>query len=268
MHAQMRGRLRNAVEGFLSRLGGDGARSVSIYENPTEEIREAAERGRALHLHGMPGAAQPQDKDTRYEENYLYSTRRFPNNTTDNTISTGAVVAGDYDYFGSGVGDPVTSMGYFTTAGTALTYLHTNMDRGGKIPSGRAFRLFELGISFNARAKANDCGQLMDCLSLRFEKQGGQLVIQHGPVRLWPGGTGVNGFSTNTATEGSANGIASLSAVRRFKLPRELNANESFKYTLNAPSATRFVDGTAIGLGAFCEVTIWLYGLVKDRNPS
>lgn len=262
---------QNAAEAFMSRLGA-GAQGVALFETPTEEIRDARERGKSLRLHGMGGRmtqllGQP-EKDTRYEENYLYSTRRFPNNTANDTIGSGAVAAGDYDFFGSGVGDNTNTMGYFTSAGTALTYLHTNMDRGGKIPSGRAFRLFELGISFNARARTGDVAQLMDVLSLRYEKQGGQLVIQHGPVRQWPGGMGVNGFSTYSSTEGAANGIASLAAVRRFRLPRELNANESFKYTLNAPSATRYVDGSAIALSTFCEVTIWLYGLVKDRNPS
>lgn len=266
-------KIRNAIGAFMSRLGPSADR-VAVLANPTDELLDARERGKSVRLHRMGGGGQMQqllgnmDRDTRYEENYLYSTRRFPNNTANDTISTGAVVAGDYDYFNTGVGDSVTNMGYATTAGTGLTYLHTNMDRGGKVPSGRAFRLFEMGISFNARAKAGDIGQLMDCLSLRYEKQGGQLVIQHGPVKLWPGGTGLNGYSTNTATEGSANGIASLAAVRRFKLPRELNANESFKYSLNASSATRYVDGTAIALVAFVEATIWLYGFVKDRNPS
>jgi hypothetical protein len=268
----MHTKLRNATEAFMSRLGV-AAQGVAVFENPTEEIRDAKERGKTLRLHGMGGRMQAmlgntQEKDTRYEENYLYSTRRFPNNTANDTIGAGAVAAGDYDFFGSGVGDATNTMGYYTSGGTALTYLHTNMDRGGKIPSGRAFRLFELGISFNARALTINMAQLMDCLSLRYEKQGGQLVIQHGPVRLWPGGTGVNGFATTSSTEGASNGIASLAAVRRFRLPRELNANESFKYSLNAPSATRFVDGTAITLTAFVEMTIWLYGLVKDRNPS
>jgi hypothetical protein len=265
--------IRNAVESFMGRLGpGSGVR---IWQNPTEEIRDAIDRGRDLKLHGMPGfggrqlmAGLSANKDTRYEENYLYSTRRFPNNTANDTIGAGAVTAGDYDFFGNGVGDAVTTMGYSTTAGTALTYLHTNMDRGGKIPNGRSFRLFELGVSFNARALTTNQAQLLDCLSLRYEKQGGQLVIQHGPIKLWPGGTGLTGFSTNTATEAASNGVASLGAVRRFRLPRQLDANESFKYTLAASSATRYVDGTAIALTAFVEVTIWLYGLTRDRIPS
>lgn len=268
--------LRNAAEAFLSRLGQAGAgRNVNIWQNPTEEIREALDRGKSPMLYGMAGVSRSRlsaglapSRDKRYEENYLYSTRRFPNNTANDTIGAGAVAAQDYDFFNQGVGDAVTTMGYFTTAGTSLTYLHTNMDKGGKIPNGRAFRLFELGISFNARALATNVAQLMDNLALRYEKQGGQLVIQHGPVKLWPGGTGVSGFSTNTATEGSANGLASLGAVRRFRLPRTLNANESFKYSLRADSATRWVDGSAIALTAFVEVTIWLYGVVADKIPE
>lgn len=266
MHTE---KMRRAAEAFMSRLGVRAP--MALLENPTEEIRDSMERGKSLRLHGMAGfnpAMMGIDRDTRYEENYLYSTRRFPNNTANDTIGAGGVAAGDYDYFSTGVGDSVTTMGYAATAGTSLTYLHTNMDRGGKVPQGRAFRLFELGISFNARALTTNIAQLMDVLALRYEKQGGQLVIQHGPVKLWPGGTGVNGYSTNTSTEGAANGIASLSAVRRFRLPRELNANESFKYSVNAPSINRYVDGGLIALTGFVEMTIWLYGLVKDRNPA
>jgi len=205
----------------------------------------------------------------RLEENYLYHTRRFPNDITDNTIGAGAVTAGDYLFFTSGLGDQGTTAGYFSLAN--LTLQQTNMASGGKIPNGRGFRMFDLGISFNAEAIGSNIAQLLDTMNLRFEKQNASLVVQHGPLSFWPGGTGLYGFAATTVTtttiQGATNGLPALTNVRRFRNPRVLSANEQFQYVVNAAAARPNVAAT-VALTAFVEIRIWLFGQVLDAIPQ
>lgn len=257
------------VSKFLNRVGLGGFGTVGVLENPTEEIVHGELSGRRAKL-SLWGAQQRKKPNyIRREENYLWSTRRFPLNTANNTIGSGAVAAGDYDFFGQGIGDAGNTHGYFSL--TNLTPMQTNMDKGGKIPQGRGFAMFELAVSFNAEAIGADIAQLLDTAALRYEKQAGQLVIQHGPIRQWPGGTGISGYATTTATtttkEAASSGVPSLTSNRRFQQPRLLNANESFKYVVNA-AATKPKDNVAVALSAFVEMSVWLFGWTYDRIPE
>jgi hypothetical protein len=207
-------------------------------------------------------AKAKKSKLIRMEENYLYSTRRFPSDTADNTIGAGAIVDGDYPFFNNGVGDTGNTMGYFSIPN--LNFFQTNMDKGGRIPTGRGFALYELACSFNARAKADDIAQMMDCTELRYSKNNDDFTIHHGPIRLWPGGTGVSGFAgtsevTSSPTVIAENGLPTMAAVRRFKNPRLLSANESFSYIFRSTAKMSFANGT-VGLSNFVEVCIWLFG--------
>jgi hypothetical protein len=131
--------------------------------------------------------------------------------------------------------------------------------------------MFDLGISFNAEAISTNIAQLMDTMNLRFEKQNASLVVQHGPIALWPGGTGLYGFAAttvaSTSLQGATNGMPALTNVRRFRNPRVLSSNEQFQYVLNA-AASRPNVAAAVALTAFVEVRIWLFGQVLDKIPQ
>jgi len=257
---------KGAIASFLQRFA-PGHR-VSLLENSTEELLHDTARGKRPKLFAM--AQNPMADDAavlgRVEENYLYSTRRFPLNTANNTIGAGAVAAQDYLYFTFGLGDIGTAAGYFSIAN--LTLQQTNMASGGKIPNGRGFRLFDLGISFNAQAVGTDIAQMLDIGNLRFEKQNSTLVVQHGPLKFWPGGTGIYGYAATTATtttlQAASNGMPALTNVRRFRSPRVLSANDQFQYVINCAAATPN-SNTTVALGSFVECTIWLFGQVLDK---
>jgi hypothetical protein len=256
------------IDRWLSRRGL-GGRPLSVIGNPTEEILEDAHRGRPLRLELFGSQQRRKANLVRKEENYLYSTRRFPLNTANNTIGAGAVAAQEYDFFGQGIGDSGTTHGYFSLS--SLTPLQTNMDKGGKIPSGRGFAMFELAVSFNAQALGADIAQLLDVANLKYVKQGGAMTIEHGPIRNWPGGVGVAGYASAATTtinvERAGNGAPNLGSVRRFKQPRLLNANESFKYVVTAV-ANLPKSNTAVALSDFVEMSIWLFGWTYDRIPE
>jgi len=260
-----------AKEGVIDRflrasgLAGRGGPRWSILENPTDELEDGFARRKGVRVFGAGPGGQVK-RDIRVEENYLYSTRRFPSNTANDTIGAGAVTAGDYDFFGNGQGDAGISMGYFSLGN--LTYLQTNMEKGGKIPRGKGYKLFELGVSFNAAAVASDIVQLLDTCTLRFDKGGGNFIVQHGPIQLWPAGVGVSGFAATTVAatslQAASNGLPHLGAARRFRNPRLLEANDTFKYTVNA-AANRPNVNAVVALSAFVEMRIWLFGYHVDR---
>lgn len=254
--------VRQLAARFVERMGIDpSGPSLHVLQNSTEELQHGIKRGQPAKLFGVdrPLVAG------RLEENYLYYTRRFPNNTANNTIGGGAVTAGDYLLFTNGLGDQGSAAGYFSVAN--LTLQQTNMAAGGKIPTGRGFRLFDLGVSFNAQAKINNIAQCMDTMNMRFEKQSGQLVLQHGPIGFWPGGKGIYAGTTDTAVTAASNGLPAMTNVRRYRNPRVLSANEQFQYVINAAAATPN-NNTTVALTDFVEITIWLFGQVLDAIPN
>lgn len=259
--------MKQAVRGALglNPLVGAGLdMPVKIFKGPTENVLEQLDKGRKPKLFSM--ANEP---DVRADENYLYSTRRFPSNTANNTIGSGAIVAGDYPFFSFGLGDLGSVAGYFSL--TNLTLQQTNMAAGGKIALGQGFEMYALGISFNAQAAAGDIAQCLDSMNVRFDKQNSQYVIQHGPLKFWPGGTGLYGFATTTATtttiQGASNGMPAVTNVRTLRLARILSANETFQYILNAAANLPNVNA-AVALTAFVEITIYLFGFTLNRVPS
>jgi hypothetical protein len=131
--------------------------------------------------------------------------------------------------------------------------------------------MFDIGVSFNAAVSVANLAPMLDACNMRFEKQNAQLVIQHGPISLWPGGGGPYGFASTTATtttiQGATNGLPALTNVRRWRNPRILSANEQFQYVINAASATP-VENATIALTNFVEIRIWLFGQVLDAIPN
>jgi hypothetical protein len=262
------------VRSFLARMGIlslSEPSNIRLLETPSDEIVDSILRkGKLPRLHSMNGGQQ---SPIRVEENYLYYTRRFPNNTANNTIGAGAVAAGDYNYFTSGIGDGGAAAGYFSLAN--LTAQQTNMAAGGKIPTGRGFRLFDLGVAFNAQALGADIAQCLDTMALAYQKQAGQLRIQHGPLKFWPGGGGVSGYASAATTvaattinvQQAANGLPACTNVRRFKAPRILSSNEDFQYLIQAAAATPN-SNTTVALSNFVEVTVFMFGEVLDRIPQ
>lgn len=261
MNAMQQVAKEGLIDRFLGRLGLRPGQGVEFLENPTDELLWELGQGRAPLAYSMTRKKQ---KLKRKEENYLYSTRRFPNDTTDDTIGGGTLTTDDFLYFGNGVGDAGNSMGYSSLAN--LSFFQTNMDKGGRIPTGRGFALYELAVSFNAKAAPNDIAQFMDVAELAYSKNNDDFRIHHGPVRLWPGGTGVNGFAAVIDTSGgpgsqvfAENGVPTMAAVRRFKQPRLLSANESFAYIIHT-TAKRSANAAAVALSDFIEPCIWLFG--------
>ncbi len=253
------------IDAFLDRAQ-TGDVPVEIYDNPTEELfDDLGRKGRAkLFMRGRGGGMQAVKSPKRLEENYLYASRRFPS-AVDNVIGAGPLAAVSNRFFQNAIGQPGTADGFPT--GFVLSSLETNMDVGGQIAQGKNFFLRSIGISFTTESAAADIAQVLDAAALLFSKQGDQYLLRHGPTRLWPGGTGVDGFSGTLA--GSAhNGVADPRAVRSLRVPRIIREKESFAYIFDIPRTTRQVDGTAFGLTQFVVATVALWGSQLDLIPG
>jgi hypothetical protein len=251
----------SVVHRFIERSLAHGQlEGLEVYSQPTEEIADSLARKRQVKLYQQAagGAAKPQ---RRLEENYLYSTRAFQ--------AASPLVASDYRFFQNAIGQNPAGDG-FPAAITALDDLETNMDVGGQAAQGKNFAFRQVGLSFNASIATANLATLLDAGSLRFSKQGDQFVLRHGPARLWPGGTGIAGYSTATGVTAAHNGAADPRAVRSLRVPRVIKQKESFSYIYHVPRTVFGGDGTTafaiVAPGAL--MTIWLWGGVMDRIPG
>ena len=257
----------SVLASFIDRsLPAVGGAELAILANPTEELIDAHKRGKRAKLFMakgtalVPAAVVPKGPPRRLEENYLYSTRAF---------QAGALSATDYRFFQNAIGQAGSSDG-FPAAVVSLDDLETNMDVGGQIAQGKNFVFKQVGISFNASISVANLTTLMDAGALRFSKQGDQFSLRHGPARLWPGGTGVTGFSTATSVTGAHNGSADPRAVRTLRVPRVIKEKESFAYIYHVPRTVFAGDGsTAFSVAApGALMTIWLWGGQMDKIPG
>ena len=254
----------SVIQSFAERCGMD----VQIFANPHEEIADAAARKKPIKLfaRGPKMLAMQAGARARLEENYLFDTRNF----------LGAIAAGEYLFFQNAVGQPAINNG-FPAAITVMTELETNMDVAGQIAQGKNFVFNQIGVAFNADILTADAASLMEGGALRFEKQGGQYSLRHGPVRMWPGGTGIAGFASAATTvaattinvQSAHNGSADIRAARRLTIPRVIREKESFAYKYIVPRAVRNTTGTGeiVASGNRVIMSVWLWGGQQDAIP-
>jgi hypothetical protein len=275
---------QSVIHGFLDRcvkVGGmtaDMARNIRIFANPTEEIVDAGLHRKKIHMFARGGQmlSSGGGARARLEENYLFDTRRFPTFVAAEAFPLAAgIPAQEYLFFQNAVGQPAINNG-FSPIITVMTELETNMDVAGQIAQGKNFVFNQLGVSFNADIGTVDAGILLEAGALRFEKQGGQYALKHGPIRMWPGGTGIAGYAA-TAVGGAPltiasahNGTADIRAPRKLAIPRVIREKESFAYKYLVPRAQRNTSSTAATFTAMtapCIMTIWLWGGQQDAIP-
>lgn len=270
------------MEAFRARLPTSLAGSVVFPDRTTSELREeladAKREGRrdrhvelfARNFRKRQGAASSAGQ-ARIEENYFYSSRRFPVITT-NTIGSGALAANTYPFFTKGVNDDGSGLGFPT--GFTLGLTETNLEVGGGIPQGSSFVFNQLGITFDTDIATADLAVMMDACTLAFAKSGGQFSLNHGPLKMWPGGMGIEGYAaaavggTPLAQTAAHNGSADIRAVRTLRIPRILREKEAFQYAFVVTRATKAKDGSTIALSNFVVPTIWLFGGQRNVIPT
>lgn len=282
----------DVIGAFQAKLPPELRGRVHILQNPTSELREELaaakareERGRGVVLFAQNFRARrfarPQQAagapathggsgKARLEENYFYSTRRFPQLTT-NTIGSGGLVAGSFPFFTKGLNDDGAAVGF--ASGFILGLSETNLDSGGgSVPQGTSFVFNQLGVTFESDIATKDLAIMLDTVTLGFSKAGGQFSINHGPLKMWPGGMGIQGFAATTAAtttiEAAHNGAADPRAVRVLKIPRILREKEVFQYNMIVTRTTKAKDGSTIALSNFVCPTIWLFGGQRNVIPS
>jgi hypothetical protein len=277
------------TQAFMSRLPAALRDRVSLLQNPTDELvselADAKASGKgwgdvALFAQGVRSRRMMRPSGNgsgkaRLEENYFYSSRRFPA-LTNNTIGGGALPKGDFPFFVKGVNDDGVSMGFPT--GFTLDVPETNMEgSGGTIAQGTNFVFNQLGISFNSDIAVHDLAVMLDAVALTFAKGGGQFSLSHGPLKMWPAGMGISGFAAMAeAFDGTGvdsisavtNGSPDLRQIRHLRIPRILRERETFKYNFTVARPTKAKDGSTIALSAFVVATIWLFGGQKNLIPT
>jgi hypothetical protein len=260
----------SVVSRFLDRAArglGIAAAEVNVWENSTEELLDASERGNQVKLYATrpgvrpaarpfmvkrPGAKPPGKRQARMEETYLYSTRRWPGGINDNTLGTGNLTVNTYPFFTSPMGSRGDQLGFPTALQLSLN--ETNMELPGQVPAGQRFVFSQLGITFSAGAAKADIDQLLEAANLQFSMAGGTFNLMQGPIKFWPSGMG------NSSGDSSANGFPDIRAVRNLRIARNIGPGDVFQYSFQIPRSTKSTDGSNWALSAFVNSTIWLYG--------
>lgn len=268
---------QSVISEFIGRCAPELRDKITVYETPTEEIKDALARDKPITLHqaGALTLARGRGAKSRLEQNYLYDSRRLPGHNAAEVFPGVQLATGDYNFFQSAIGQPSNQNGFKPSVGN-MSDLETNMDVPGQIAQGKNFVMHQLGVSFNADIANADCATLMESGALRYSKQGGQFTLKHGPIRQWPGGTGVYGHASTTVAAttiaSASNGYPSLAAARGLKIPRIIKEKDQFTYIFSVPRAIRNTSpeaaDTNITLTAPCVMTIWLWGGQKDRLPT
>jgi hypothetical protein len=275
----------SVIQAFMCRLPASLRERVAILENPTneliDELADAKREGRGwsdvklfatgMRRRRMLGQGGNSGK-ARLEENYFYSSRRFPK-ATNNTIGSGGLDKGDYPFFQQGLNQDGVAMGF--PSGFVLGQPETNMESsGGTVAAGTNFVFNQLGVSFNSDIAIADLAVMLDAVTLGFKKSGGQWAIQHGPLKMWPSGMGISGFASSAGGEtavdlvAATNGNPDLRAVRTLRIPRILRETEAFSYNMSVERPTKAKDGSTIGLTSFVVATLWLFGGQKNLIPT
>jgi len=113
---------------------------------------------------------------------------------------------------------------------------------------------------------------MCDNATLTFQKTGGSFSLNHGPVKMWPGGMGVTGYAGGDFGTGAAgnvhsanNGVADIRAVRNLKIARVIRQGEVFSYGFEIARTTKNTKtDTNLALSSFIVATIWLWGATKN----
>lgn len=264
MNASRLSEIKQSVIAKFLGMTGNSIPKINLFAGSTEEVQHELKKGNdpvAIKF-ANGGLARGRGATQRLEENYLFDTRRF---------NSGAMVAGEFLFFANAIGLPGANNGF--PAAITMTEVETNMDVASQVPQGKDFVMTQIGVSFNSNISTPDCATLMESGALRFSKQGGQFNLKHGPVRFWPGGTGLSGYTfTNvaaTTVQAAHNGDASIGATRRLTVPRVIRAKETFSYSYFVPRTTdNKTAATAISLVGNCLMSVWLWGAQRDNIPS
>lgn len=261
------------VDRFLVALrthGAPGAEAPMLFENPSEEIADAIERGKlALRLHFAGGSANRRGVTAlddmkkvrgaiRAEENYLFASRRYPA-AEGNVLPLGNhIPARQYTFFNTKIDGKADIAGYPT--GFMVTSGQTNLTAEGQTPRGQGFRIFQEGVSFGMESDPGDIAQILDSGDLIYKSDAQQYQLLKGPMAGWPGGWGVDGFSAVQGKQSAHHGQADPRAVRRVQFPRIIGPQKTFAYVHNVAVAGRPTDGTNWTLSKFTEARVWLWG--------
>lgn len=239
-----------------------------VYENSTEEMQDALERKRPLRL-WFASAAQkrgvsalsdmkPRKGEIRGEENYLFSSRRYPA-AVDNILPAGnSIPVKEYPFFNVAIKENAATAGF--PSGFLATGNETNLTDSGKTPQGQGFRIFQEGVSFNMEADPRDIAQILDSGYLEFSGDANTYHLNKGPMSGWPGGWGISGFSDVQGVQAAHHGIADPRAVRRLAMPRILSPLRSFGYSHFVQVDGRDTDASAWNLTKFTICRVWLWG--------
>lgn len=166
--------------------------------------------------------SKTQEKIKRVEQDQLYSCYLMP--------ATAAI--GTYDLFVTQVGQ--IGQGFATN----LTRLETNVENGGRVPDQYGYAIHSIGCFWDPFVFQDEPDAFAEvghrvAVSYSF----GEKEKQLGPAVMYPGGGGIQGFSTVTDIGICSNGSPGANNLYPLAEPIMLPPGTNFKFTLSVTGA-------------------------------
>jgi hypothetical protein len=159
------------------------------------------------------------------------------------TTAAGTTTSVEYDFF-------------TTPQGGSVTKQDTNLSQVSQLSQPQHFNTTSLQFYFSSRMLLNDIGTFLDTYYTEFWI--GEKVYAEGPLSQFPGGSGLQGFTTQTNVGAFSNGVPSPLAVVDFRIGdnpigHHILQGQTFKVKVitSAGFATATSTG-AIGLNLLC----------------
>jgi hypothetical protein len=114
---------------------------------------------------------------------------------------------------------------------------HTNIDYAGQMPDADSMVVYSIAIEFDSQVAFAGIAGCLDELYGEFYA-GGEKPLYDGLVRHFPGGSGLDGISTETARATFSNGEPNANARSRMVVPLLISPNKKFKFVFKVPSGT------------------------------
>lgn len=133
---------------------------------------------------------------------------------------------------------------FFTAVGPAAgkTLAQTNMKQPSGLPAPQAFCIYAVRLLFSENVLLADLENILNGFALTLTL--GDRAVQQAPLRYFPGGGGIDGFTTLNATSVYTNGTPTREAMHKLAIPIVIESVMNFEAHLDGNALTLTAAGS------------------------
>ena len=114
---------------------------------------------------------------------------------------------------------------------------HTNTDYAGQMPDSDDMIVYSIAVEFDSQVAFAGIAGIIDSLYGEFYA-GGEKPLYDGLPRHFPGGSGLDGLTTENARFTFSNGSPDANSRAKMVVPLHIQPNKKFKFVFKVPGGT------------------------------